>query len=165
MTLDLYWMKGKKGRVKSKKKLHFYSLHNYCMTHIMAHIFYSDSTLQRHPLSLCHCLWACMKTTLLLHSNQSGWTVCSMFVHLDPFPREDLFIKKNRHVTYSDQQESVRRIYEASGVFNMEIGFESHLHRSAHLWAKLCRCWQRKWTVPHNVAWLLSYLPPANLNL
>lgn len=57
---------------KTKKKMKrttFYSLCNYCMTHIMAHIFHFDSTLQSHLLSLCHCLWVCMKTTLLVHSN------------------------------------------------------------------------------------------------
>lgn len=32
-------------------------------------------------------------------------------------------------------------------VFNMEIGFEPHLHRSAHLRAKLRYRWQGKWTI------------------
>lgn len=36
---------------------------------------------------------------------------------------------------------------EPCGVFNMEIGFEPHLHRSAHLRAKLRYRWQGKWTI------------------
>lgn len=36
---------------------------------------------------------------------------------------------------------------EPCRVFNMEIGFEPHLHRSAHLRAKLRYRWQGKWTI------------------
>lgn len=132
MTLDMYWMKG-----WGKKSCPFYSLCNYFMTHIIAHIFHFDSTLQSNLLSLCHCLWACMKTTLLLHSNMATLFVVQLYASIYYTSRPTL---KDTLVTFSDQPESVRGISEACGVFNMEIGFEPHLHRSAHLWAKLYRC-------------------------
>lgn len=67
---------------KKIKSTTFYSLCNYCMTHIMAHTFQSDSVLQSRLLSLCHCLWACMKTTLLLHSNKAGAFVVQLYTSI-----------------------------------------------------------------------------------
>lgn len=148
MTLDTDLMK---GRQKVKKKTPFlYSLCNYCMTHIMGCIFHSDNTLQRSLLSWCHRLRARMTTTPLPRSNPAALFVIHLYtsIHL----REQRLYKKCRLVARSDRPERVGGtffffFFLACGVFNMEIGFEPHLHRSAHLWAKLCCCWQGKWTI------------------
>lgn len=136
-----------KGRTKQNKKddycfFFFYSSCNYYMTRTVGHISHFDSTLQSYLLSLCHCLWACMKTTLLLQSNLARLIVVHLFspIYLGRADVRRLALKKDGLVAHSDQQESVRGISEPRGVFNMEIGFEPHLHRSAHLWAKLCYC-------------------------
>lgn len=150
MTLDTHLMKGRQ-KVKKKKKTppFLYSLCNYCMTHIMGCIFHSDNTLQSSLLSWCHRLRARMTTTPLPRSKPAALFVIHLYtsIHL----REQRLYEKCRLVTGSDRPESVEGFFfffpPACGVFNMEIGFEPHLHRSAHLWAKLCYCWQGKWTI------------------
>lgn len=93
-----------------------------------------------------------------------GQTVCYTFVHFHLPTWADLL--KNTGLSHSLISESDRGISEPCGVFNMEIGFEPHLHRSAHLWAKLCYCWQGKWTISSSLCGLIIILlTPTNLNL
>lgn len=132
---------------KSKKKMKrttFYSLCNYCMTHIMGHI----SILTAHPEHIfCLYVIASGYAWKQHHYYTQSWPDCLLYSCTLPSSYMSRPALKDRLVTCSDQPESVRGISEACGVFNMEIGFEPHLHRSAHLWAKLCYCWQRKWTI------------------
>lgn len=127
-----------KGRLKLKKKsMTFNSLNNYCMTNIMGYIFHFDSILRA-----IFCLYVIASGYAWKQHNcyiqswpERLWYCCTL-----PSPYTSRAVLKDRLVTYSDQREAVRGISGACGVFNMEIGFEPHLHRSAHLWAKLCYC-------------------------
>lgn len=92
------------------------------------------------------------------HYYTQTWPDCLLYICTIPSTYMSRPVKKYRLVTLSDQEESVRGISEPCGVFNMEIGFEPHLHRSAHLWAKLCYCWQGKWTINSSLCGLIIIL-------
>lgn len=134
-----------KGRIKmkKKKKTTFYSLCNYCMTHNGPYFPFWQHTQEIS--------FVFMSLPLGMHEQHyhytETWLDCLLYICTLPSTDISGPVLKDRLVTYSDQQESIRGISEPCRVFNMEIGFELHLHRSAHLWAKLCYCWQGKWTI------------------
>ncbi len=142
----------------------FYSLCNYCMTHIMVHIFHFDSTLQRYLLSLCHCLWACTKTTLWLYINP-GHIVCSTFVHFH-LQEQPCFKKKtgSSHTLINKSQSEgfLNRVEFLTWKLALNpICTGRHIlgQRSATADG------ENEPSISYNVARLLSYLPPTYSNL
>lgn len=161
MTLDTDLMK---GRQKVKKKTPFlYSLCNYCMTHIMGCIFHSDNTLQRSLLSWCHRLRARMTTTPLPRSNPAALFVIHLYtsIHL----REQRLYKKCRLVARSDRPERVGGTFF---FFFWRVEFLTWklalnpICTGRHIFGQSCAAADRENepSILHNVAWLLSYLPP-----
>lgn len=155
---------------KKKEKTPFlYSLCNYCMTHIMACIFHSDNTLQSSLLSWCHRLRARMTTTPLLRSNPAALFVIHLYTSIHLW--EQRLYKKCRLVTRSDRPKRV------GGTFFFSFFFSSwHVEfltwklalnpicTGRHIFGQSCAAADRENepSILHNVAWLLSYLPPRN---
>lgn len=162
MTLDTHLMK---RRQKVKKKTPFlYSLCNYCMTHIMGCIFHSDNTLQSSLLSWCHRLRARMTTTPLLRSKPAALFVIHLYtsIHL----REQRLYEKCRLVTRSDRPESVGGIFffpRCAEFLTWKLALNP-ICTGRHIFGQSSATADRENepSILHNVAWLLSYLPPRN---
>lgn len=143
----------------------FYSFCNYCMTHIMGHIFRFDSPLWRYLLSLCHCLWACMKTTLLLYSQT--WPDCLLYICTFPSPHRGAALFKKTGLSHTLINES-----QSEGFLNRVefLTWKLALNpicTGRHILGQCSATADRENepSIPYNVARLLSYLPPTYSNL
>lgn len=151
-----------KSKKKKKRLLFLYSLCNYCMTHIMGCIFHSDNTLQSSLLSWCHRLRARMTTTPLPRPNPAVLFVIHLYtsIHL----REQRLYKKCRLVTRSDRDGGIFFFFSWRVEFLTWKLALNPICTGRHIFGQSCAAADRENepSILHNVAWLLSYLPPCN---
>lgn len=134
----------------------------------MGCIFHSDNTLQSSLLSWCHRLRARMTTTPLPRSKPAVLFVIHLYtsIHL----REQRLYEKCRLVTGSDRPESVEGFFfffpQRAEFLTWKLALNP-ICTGRHIFGQSSATADRENepSILHNVAWLLSYLPPATLNL
>lgn len=164
------WHTFDERETKSKKKTSFlYSLCNYCMTHIMGCIFHFDNTLQSSLLSWCHRLRARMTTTPLLRSNPAVLFVIHLYT--------SIHLQEQRRYKKMQACHSLWSAWAGWGDFFFLLFWRvefltwklalNPICTGRHIFGQSCAAADRENepSILHNVAWLLSYLPPATLNL